>query len=204
MSLSLWLTVASILLLGAMSPGPSLALVLRHTVRGGRLNGCVAGIAHSFGVALYALASISGLAVLITASPRIFHAFQWAGAIFIAALGIRGMMARKPVDGTLPVVPTTGSAARDGFLIVFLNPHIAVFFLALFSQVVGPDSSWFARGVFAATAWGIDILWYVLVAWIFSTPRWMPMLQKNAAWLERLFGLILLLLAARLVWETLK
>jgi len=203
MTLSLWLTVTSILLLGAMSPGPSLALVLRHTLSGGRRNGFVVAIAHGFGIALYVFACISGLVVLITASPGIFRAFQWAGAIFLAWLGIRGLLAKKPKSDTLVEVPTTASAARDGFLVVFLNPNIAIFFLALFSQVIGSGSSWFARGVMTGTAWVIDTLWYALVAWIFSAPRWMPLLQKHAIWLERLFGLILLLLAARLVWQTL-
>ena len=108
------------------------------------------------------------------------------------------------MGGMLVDVPTTASAARDGFLVVFLNPNIAIFFLALFSQVIGPDSSWFARGVMTGTAWIIDTLWYALVAWVFSAPRWTPLLQRHAVWLERLFGLILLFLAARLVWETLR
>ena len=204
MNFSLWLTVGSILALGAMSPGPSLALVLRHTVSGGRRNGCVAALAHSVGVALYAFACISGLAVLLTASPGFFRAFQWAGAAFLAYLGVRGLMSKRQVASTPAQVPTTVSAARDGFLIVFLNPNIAVFFLALFSQVIGPDSSWLARGVIASTAWFIDAIWYLLVAWVFSAPRWMPLLQKHAVWFDRLFGVILLLLAARLVLETLK
>jgi threonine/homoserine/homoserine lactone efflux protein len=39
--------------------------------------------------------------------------------------------------------------------------------------------------------------------WLFSTPRWLERLQRNAAWFERLFGLVLLGLAGRLVFETL-
>ncbi len=33
-----WLSVAGVCCLGAMSPGPSLAVVIQHTVRGGRSN----------------------------------------------------------------------------------------------------------------------------------------------------------------------
>ncbi len=48
--------------MGAMSPGPSLALVLRHTLSGGRGNGVAAALAHAHwihritGVLLLALA----------------------------------------------------------------------------------------------------------------------------------------------------
>jgi threonine/homoserine/homoserine lactone efflux protein len=94
-------------------------------------------------------------------------------------------------------------AARDGFLVVFLNPKIAVFFIALFSQVIGPDTALAARLGYAATAMVIDAGWYLLVARVFSSEALLPRLQKRAVWMERLFGLILLLLAGRLVWETL-
>ena len=202
MLLTTWLTVLSICVFGAMSPGPSLALVLRHTLAGGRRNGALAALAHGAGIGIYAFAAISGLAVLITASPGLFRAFEWAGAAYLAWLGIRGLLAKPaPPDHAGP--PASGrSAARDGFLIAFLNPKIAVFFIALFAQVIGPDTPWAERLLYAGTAWFIDTAWYLLVAWLFSVPRWLERLQRNAVWFERLFGAILLALAARLVWDT--
>ena len=203
MTWATWLAVVSICALGAMSPGPSLAVVLRHTVQGGRRAGSVAALTHGLGIGLYALACISGLAFLLTATPRLFQAFQWAGALYLAWLGIQGLLARP--DGASDAEPHVESglgAARDGFLVVFLNPKIAVFFIALFSQVIGPDTSLPARLGYAATAMIIDASWYLLVARVFSSAALLPRLQARKVWMERLFGLILLLLAARLVWET--
>lgn len=203
MDLTTWLTVVSISILGAMSPGPSLAVVLRHTLQGGRGAGTRAALAHGAGIALYAFATISGLALLITASPAVFRAFEWAGAGYLAWLGIRGLMASGTPEA--PSAPAQGnrSAARDGFLIAFLNPKVAVFFIALFSQVIGVDTPPLARAGYAATTWFIDTGWYVAVAWLFSTPRWLAALRRNAVWFERLFGAILLALAGRLLLETL-
>ncbi|MDZ7809027.1 MAG: hypothetical protein U5L11_01365 [Arhodomonas sp.] len=53
------------------------------------------------------------------------------------------MAALRARGGTLAgagrqAVGGVGAAARDGFLIAFLNPKIAVFFVALFSQFVRP------------------------------------------------------------------
>jgi threonine/homoserine/homoserine lactone efflux protein len=203
MNIVTWLTVVSIVMLGAMSPGPSLAVVLRHTLNGGRRNGCTAAIAHGAGVGLYAFACISGLAFLITTSPGLFRAFQWAGAAYLAWLGIRGLLAKAPRQSEQSPTPARAGAARDGFLIVFLNPKIAVFFIALFSQVIGPETGLLARFGYAATAWIIDTAWYVIVAWLFSSPRWLDKLKRHAIWFERLFGIILLALAARLLLETL-
>jgi len=186
-----------------MSPGPSLAVVLRQTLSGGRGHGTVAALAHGLGIGFYALACISGLAFLLTASPGLFRAFQWAGAAYLAWLGLQGLRAKPGEGGELATGPTRAGAARDGFLIVFLNPKIAVFFIALFSQVIGPDTTLSARLGYAATAMVIDAGWYLLVAWGASNPAWLPRLQARAVWLERAFGVVLLALAARLVWRTL-
>lgn len=203
MNLSTWLAVLSICALGAMSPGPSLAIVLRHTLAGGRVAGSVAALTHGLGVGLYALACISGLALLITASPRLFLAFQWAGAAYLAWLGYRGLTTRAAAREPLQQGPELAGAARDGFMIVFLNPKIAVFFIALFSQVIEPDTDLLPRLAYAATAMIVDGAWYLLVAFLFSNPAWLPRLQARAVLLERLFGVVLLLLAGRLLWQTL-
>ena len=203
MTITIWLTIASICLLGAMSPGPSLAVVLRQTLSGGRQSGLIAAVAHGLGFGLYALLCVFGIAVVITTSPFLFNGLQWLGAAFLIWLGIQGLRAKAPAPGDAekpPVAPpTSGSAARDGFLIVFLNPKVALFLIALFSQVIGSDTSTTERLVYVATAMFIDMSWYVLVAWLFSNPGWLGGLQRNVVWFERIFGVILITLALRLL-----
>ncbi|MEM1412521.1 MAG: LysE family translocator [Pseudomonadota bacterium] len=203
MTLTTWLAVVSICALGAMSPGPSLAVVLRHTFAGGRTQGAIVALTHGLGVGLYALACISGLALLLTTSPRLFLAFQWAGAAYLAWLGLRALLSRASSPEAVQTATDGRGAAQDGFMIVFLNPKIAVFFIALFSQVIGTETSLPAKLGYAATAMVIDAGWYLLVAWLVSVPAWLPRLQAKAHWIERAFGVILLALAARLVWLTL-
>jgi threonine/homoserine/homoserine lactone efflux protein len=199
MKVTIWLSVVSICLLGAMSPGPSLAVVLQQTLRGGRETGLIAALTHALGIGLYALLCISGIAVMITASPLLFTALQWFGAGYLIWIGIKGLRARAGAGELVVSVPTTGSAARDGFLVVFLNPKVAVFFIALFSQVIGSETTWLEKLVYAATALVIDMGWYMFVAWSFSNPRWLGRLQRNVVWLERVFGVILIALAIRLL-----
>ncbi|HKX54629.1 MAG TPA: LysE family transporter [Xanthomonadales bacterium] len=203
MDYATWFTVIGICALGAMSPGPSLAVVMRHAFSGGRRNGSIAAVTHGLGIALYAWLCISGLAVLITASPRLFLALEWAGAAYLAWLGIKGLRARPADTNEQPAATTGSSAARDGFLIVFLNPKVAVFFIALFSQVIGPDTPWLERSLYVATAWFLDTGWYLLVAVMVTHPRWLGALQKHGIWFDRAFGVILLALATRLVVDSL-
>ena len=199
MTIAIWLTVVSICLLGAMSPGPSLAVVLKQTISGGRRTGLIAAITHGLGIGLYALLCISGIAVMITTSPVLFTALQWAGAAYLVWIGINGLRARAGDSSALADPPTTGSAARDGFLVVFLNPKVAVFFIAMFSQVIGSETTWLEKLAFAATALFIDMAWYMIVAWSFSNPRWLGHLQRNVVWLDRAFGVVLIVLAMSLL-----
>lgn len=200
MSLTAWLTIVGISMLGAMSPGPSLAVILKHTLSGGRKQGMTAAITHGLGVGLYAFVCISGLAVIILASETVFLTLQWGGAIWLFWLGLNGLLSRSNPNQALPDVVTL-TAARDGFMIVFLNPKIAVFFIALFAQVVGTDTTVLGKIGYAGTAMVIDGLWYVLVAWLFSNERWLGVLQQKAIWLDRIFGIVLMSLAGKLAVE---
>lgn len=199
MTITIWLTIVSICVLGAMSPGPSLAVVLKQTLSGGRKTGLITAVAHGLGIGLYALLCISGIAVIITASPLLFNALKWMGAAYLAWIGIKGLRAKSSVVTSPADSPSTGNAARDGFLVVFLNPKVAVFFIALFSQVIGSETTWIEKLAYASTAMIIDMGWYVIVAWLFSNPHWLAKLQQNSIWLDRAFGIVLIALAVRIL-----
>jgi threonine/homoserine/homoserine lactone efflux protein len=199
MTITIWLTVVSICLLGAMSPGPSLAVVLQQTLRSGRNAGLVTAVAHGAGIGLYAFLSISGIAVMITATPYLFTALQWLGAAYLIWLGIKGLRTSAAANMIPEEEKTSGSAVRNGFLVVFFNPKVAVFFIALFSQVIGNETSWLEKLIYTSTAMFIDMAWYMIVAWSFSNPRWLGSLQKNSVWIERVFAVVLIALAMRLI-----
>lgn len=200
MSFSIWLTVVSVCLLGAMTPGPSLALVLKYTLNGGRSQGMLTGIAHGFAVGLYALATVFGLAAIITTSPITFSVIQWAGAAFLVYLGIQGLRSKPAQALLVPTIEVKAQhAARDGFLMACLNPYAAVFFFALFSQFITAETTTLGKLAYSFTAMLIDIGWYVTVAWLFSRPRWLHWLQRYSFWMERIFAIILLGFAVKLV-----
>lgn len=199
---SAWLSVAAICILGAMSPGPSLAMVLRHTLHGSRLHGVVTGVMHGLGVGIYALLVVAGLAALILHLPWLFHTITWLGAIYLAWIAFKALRSSgaSPLTENDEIVPgSLFDAGRDGFFTALLNPKVAVFFLALFSQFVNPGQDEFARGIMAATAWLIDTGWYVLVALVLSHSVVLPWLRARAQWVDRVTGVVLLVVALRVV-----
>lgn len=197
-----WASLATVVLLGAMSPGPSLAVVVSNTLRHGAGAGVQAGLAHGFGVALYAVAVVSGLAVLITTSPALFNGIQWAGAAFLAYLGVQALRSAggpltESADNTLQ------NPAVQGFSVAFLNPKLAVFFLALFSQFLDSEATLAHKAVMVATMGVIDAGWYCSVSLLLSQPAILPRLQRAETPINRLFGVILIALAVRLLFTTL-
>lgn len=200
-----WLSLAGVCALGAMSPGPSLIIVLRSAASG-PLHGTVCAIAHGVAIGLYALLTALGLALVVTQTPSLFLGLQWAGALLLVYIGWQALTSP---GSAAPASPGSNqqsilAAASQGFSIALFNPKVALFFGALFSQFVREDQSLAVKLTMAGVAAGIDTLWYLLVTYAVTTGHkrginlgpWSQRLQK-------LFGVILLALAARLAWSLL-
>ena len=205
MSFAAWLSVATICILGAMTPGPSLAVVLRHSVGHSRQAGFACAIAHALGIGFYAVITMTGLGILFQTVPVFHNAVSILGALYLIWLAIKAWRGAKAgakfdVDETGKVSGSILQAARDGFMIAFLNPKIALFFLALFSQFVSPEFEWAGKFLLAFTAAVIDGAWYCLVAVGLSHGAVLPWLRDHAAWIERTIAVLFVLIALRVLW----
>ncbi|KHT61835.1 lysine transporter LysE [Photobacterium gaetbulicola] len=203
MTFSIWLSLLMICMLGAMSPGPSLAVVAKHSLAGGRLHGVVTSWAHAAGVGVYALVTLLGLAVVLKQSPTLFNVITYAGAGYLAYLGINALRSKGGVAAKLAAGQSTSlvEAARDGAMISLLNPKLALFFLALFSQFVAVGTELSSRAVIVATPLLVDGLWYTLIAFVLSSPKVLEKLRTKAQLIDRLSGVVLILLAMRVVMQ---
>ena len=206
MSVSQWWPLALVCLLGAMSPGPSLAIVVRHTVTSGTRAGVSCAFAHGFGIFLWAALMVSGLGALLLAQPTWFDGLRALGAGFLMYLGCRALMVRRGAATNTGQVKSGGGksarkAAGEGLVIALSNPKVAVFFAALFSQFIQPDAALKTQLMIATTAAVIDALWYTVVALLLSRPAWSGRLMQHGGLLDRGFGVILIVLSAAVLWS---
>ena len=191
--------------MGAISPGPSLAVILRNTLSGGRTQGIMSGIGHGLGITFYAVVAVSGLIALFNTIPNFFSVAQIAGSFFLIWLGGKMIISFFKKDYAANENTSSKNSAHqgflEGFLIAFLNPKIAVWLLALFSQFVQPEALLAEQFVLVSTVGVIDASWYCLVAFLASSGRLVKGLQHNASRIDLGMGILLIILAAGMLWR---
>ena len=180
-----------VLVLGAMSPGPSLVVLLRNTMEGGKARGVSCGIGHGIGFGIYAFVAIAGIAQLKASARTAATLVESPGGIFLLFLAV--MMFEGSEEASVHKRSTRRGFA-EGFLIAFLNPKILVFLIAIFSQFVQPEFTWVERLTIAVIAMLIDGGWYVLVSLLISETKALSKLQQHARGFEMTMATVLMCL----------
>ena len=198
MDINSLLGISFVCAMGAISPGPSLAVVLRNTISGGRTQGVMTGIGHGIGFSIYAFIAVMGLSSLLLANKQIFNLIQWAGALFLIWLAFN-MITYRPSGISNENGGNWRRGFLEGFMIAFLNPKILVFMAAVFSQFINSDINSAGRFIMVIMAGLIDTIWYVLVASVLAGTPIINKLRRNAGLIDRSIGIIMLILALFLI-----
>ena len=185
-------------ILGATSPGPSLAVVLRNTMIGGRSRGLACAVGHGIGFGFYAVSVVFGLVAIMDSNPNLFTLMQILGGLFLLYLGIEIIRSEEK-----EIQHSEGKREGfvEGFFIAFLNPKIAVFMLAVLSSVLDPSMSSDTKWIIAGMGMTIDTVWYVLVALILSNSTMLTKIENNQRLLNQITGVLMIGLA---IWTAYK
>ncbi len=196
-----WLSVTLACLLGAMSPGPSLAVIVNLSLSQGRIVGLIAAVSHGLMIGLFAFATAFGLVVIVERNPLIFNTVQIAGCVFLIWMAVKLLFttANREIVSVVTAQSSKWLAARDGLLIALVNPKIIIFFSALFSQFVDASSQLWEKTLLALIAGTVDMLWYMLMAVVISNSSsnetGLNAYKKYGQWLDKLFAVVLLVIA---------
>jgi threonine/homoserine/homoserine lactone efflux protein len=124
-----------------VTPGPDTAVTISGTLGGGRRGGLLTALGVFCGQVTWTLAASAGIAALLVASEPAFLAVKYAGAAYLAFLGLQAIRAaarrRQPGAPATTVAPQPRSAVaawRRGLLSDLGNPKMAVFFTSLLPQ----------------------------------------------------------------------
>ena len=196
------LFIAAGLLLN-ITPGPDLLLIIGRATAQGVRAGVAAALGIAAGCLVHTAAVALGVAALLAASTVAFEVIKWAGAAYLAYLGLRLLLSRPAADAPAAATPPARASAIfwQGFITNVLNPKVALFFLALLPQFVAPEAS--AKPL-ALAVLGVlfalnSLLVIVPVAWLAGRAgHRLRSAGRALPWLDRALGALFIGLALRL------
>jgi threonine/homoserine/homoserine lactone efflux protein len=186
-----WAFVLAIVVFLAI-PGVGNLAIITSTGKGGIPGGLAATLGVIAGDQVLMWLAVAGVAAVLTANPALFGIVQYAGALYLAWLGVRMILA-KPGDA--PVLRMEARRFfRQAMLITLLNPKAIVFYMAFFPLFVDPKhhQGLATFGVMAATIAALTFLYCITVICIvrLAAAR-MQASPRFSTWLNRVAGTML-------------
>lgn len=197
-----WVQFAAICLIGAMSPGPSMALIIRNSIKYGRLSGILFSLGHAIGIGVYATVSVLGLQFILINNLFLFNAIQFCGSVFLLILGI--LFLRDTAHNlSLENEQKNVNSFMQGFAISILNPKILIWFAAIFSQFIEISSTNFVKLAMVLIASSIDGLWYIILTIVVTGFGLKQFLEHNTNIIQKISGVILISISIIILHKTL-
>ena len=195
-----WSQLALVCLLGAMSPGPSLALIIRNSINFNRLSGISASIGHGLGIGIYATVTVVLLEFILQNNEKIFFLIKICGSIFLFILGLIFII-KKNNNNKIEAYKINSNSFLQGFTIAIINPKILVWFTAIYSQFININANIVDKTILILTPSIIDSIWYSLVAILVTGYGLREFLIKRKFIIEKIIGILLILIAISLIYS---
>ncbi|RUO41058.1 lysine transporter LysE [Pseudidiomarina aestuarii] len=209
MILTEFLTIAVLHFLAVVSPGPDYAVVTRYSISEGRRVGRWVAVGIGFGILLHVAYSLLGVTLIIHRYTSVYLTLLAVGAGYLGWLGWQAIQAQAreplPIDAAPPEGTTSPRKAFwIGFMTNGLNVKATLFFLAIFTTVIAPQTATLVKagyGVYMAVATGV---WFVTLATLITWQPFYRWLWRFSHWIDRAMGLALLAFSAHLIWTLLQ
>lgn len=202
-SLSVFLSIAAALSIGAMSPGPSFVMVSRIAVSRSRIDGLAAALGMGLGGVVFSILALAGLTALLSQFEWLYLALKVAGGIYLIYIAFRIWRgASDPLDMGETALGTraVGRSFMSAFLTQISNPKTIVVYASIFAALL-PQSIPIGRLIVAIPigVFAVEAGWYTIVAYAFSARHPRRVYLSAKAWIDRLAGTVMAGLGLQLV-----
>jgi RhtB (resistance to homoserine/threonine) family protein len=201
-----FITIAGIHLLAVMSPGPDFAMIVKQSIVYSRQTALWTSVGLGLGIAVHVFYSLVGIGLIISQSIILFNIIKWAGALYLIYIGVMSIRSQpKTIENTSEVketkVITKFQAIKIGFLTNALNPKATLFFLALFTQAINPNTP-----ILIKLCYGLEMIlatttWFAFVSIVLTNPNIKRRFLKVSHIIERFTGAVLILLGLKIIIE---
>ena len=203
MSLLVFLKIFAVCLLGAMSPGPSMVVVINNAIFKGRFHGILTSLGHGIGIGMYALFAVLGVALIIKTNLLVFNVIKSLSIIFLIYLGIKSMIDKDKLDFDKKDLSGGFTSFLQGVSISLLNPKIFIWFVAIYSQFMSLENGKAFNLTLILTAGIVDTIWYVILTLLVTSNIALEFFKNKNVILKKFVGSVFIIIGALLLVELL-
>jgi len=188
-----------------ISPGAGFVITSRNSIFYSRKAGVVTGIGIVCSSFIHKNLAVLGYGLMIKESPKLGFAIQALGCLYLLYLSFNCFRnAFKPKEIKLNLGQTEGAksyaqAFRMGFFTDLLNPQASICFMFIIAATVSPETPLALQLSYVAVLLMCSIIWYSVVAYMFSIELVKTWYLKSQRWFEMIYGSIMLYLSFMLV-----
>ena len=200
MTFFIWSQFAIVCIAGAMSPGPSLAIVIKNNVNFNRLAGILTSIGHGLGIGVYATLAVLGLGLILQTNQTVFIIIQIIGLVLLFLFGLMFVFQKNKQDKKEEKQNQLNSFLQ-GFTIAIINPKIVIWFTAVYSQFIVIDASFYFNTILILTASLIDAIWYIIVSILVTGYGLKNLLIEKKLMIQKTTGIVLIIISLMLLYR---
>lgn len=204
MSIYIFGKIFAVCLIGAMSPGPSMVVVINNSIFKNRFHGILTSLGHGIGIAVYAFFAVLGIALIIKINLYIFNSIKFLSIIFLLYLGIKSIISKNKLDFDDGNLSGGVTSFLQGLSISLLNPKIFVWFIAIYSQFMSLDNSMVFNTILILTAGLVDAVWYIVLTLLVTSNIALEFIKNKSIILQKFVGVIFIIIGVLLIFEILK
>jgi threonine/homoserine/homoserine lactone efflux protein len=208
-----------------VTPGPDTALIIRNALSSGPRASSVSATGVAVGIMAWATAAALGVGALLEQSSIAFTFLKLAGAAYLCYLGVRSLLSSRQSKETDAALPPSGGgpawsrsehagvggvnhhglsdrqAFSQGLFSNLLNPKTGAFFVTVMPQFLVPGDASLRLVAMVAAFEAILLVWLIAYGHAVSRAGRSRFGSRVRLALERLSGLVLIGLGARLALE---
>lgn len=195
MTIILFLKIFIVCLLGAMSPGPSMVVVINNAIFKNRFNGILTALGHGFGIGIYALCAVLGIGLIIETNMLIFNAIQSLSILFLFYLGIQSIRSNSELDFTGNEFTSGIKSFLQGLTISILNPKIFIWFIAIYSQFMSATNNLSLNVSLILIACIVDGLWYIILVNFVTSRNVFEFIKNKSKLMQKIIGFLFIFIS---------
>lgn len=176
---------------GILSPGPSVLMVVGHSLAQGRGAASINAAGIAIGSGVLASLTMLGLAALIAQVSGAVEVLRLLGAAYLAWLALKAFQRSRNLPPLTPVEARHRSARalfRQGFLLQVSNPKAMFFWLAIAGVGGLADAPWPVKALLIGCAMGQSFLGHGLYGWVLGGDGPRAVYERSRAWVEAGIG----------------